>query len=140
MNLDALSAQLAPEEGTRLKPYRDSVGKLTIGVGRNLDDVGISQDEADYLLVNDIKRTVADMSRLIPWWTKLDEIRQRVLADMCFNMGTAEIAVEWPNFCRQLQAAQYDQAADNMLSSVWAKQVGPRAIRLAEMMRTGSAG
>jgi lysozyme len=131
-------SELARDEGVRLKPYRDSVGKLTIGIGRNLDDVGISRPEADYLLANDLVRTEADLDHLIPWWRTLDPVRQRVVLNMAFNMGAYEVS-HWPNWLGDVKAGQFDTASSSMLNTLWARQVGPRSTRLAAMMRTGAA-
>src|SRR4051812_9259912 len=79
--------QIRFHEGTRTKPYRDTVGKITIGIGRNLTDVGLSEDEINYLLTNDLKKVVDQLNSRLPWWSNLDVIRQRVLIDMAFNMG-----------------------------------------------------
>src|SRR5438105_4864784 len=90
MNLDALRKELIRDEALRLKPYKDTVGKLTIGVGRNLDDKGISEAEAAVLLENDIAEHVALLDAKLSWWRKLDEARQNALANMCFNMGIGQ--------------------------------------------------
>jgi lysozyme len=137
MNIELLMAELERDEGRRLKPYFDSVGKLTIGCGRNLDDVGISDREADFLLINDIEGVLADLDRQLPWWRSMDEERQRVLANMCFNMGIVKL-LTFENTLRYMQARDYQQTAQHMLDSLWARQVGPRALRLAERMKTGS--
>lgn len=68
MDIDKLSKELRNDEGVRFKPYRDTVGKLTIGVGRNLDDRGISPGEADYLLANDIRIVCDELDRRLGWW------------------------------------------------------------------------
>ena len=136
MNLDALMAELERDEGVRFRPYKDSVGKTTIGVGRNLDDVGISNVEARQLLLNDIARTTADLDKALPWWRTLDEVRQRVLVNMAFNMGTGGL-VKFRQTLVFVKAGMWGAAADGMMASLWAKQVGPRAARLAAMMRTG---
>ena len=137
MNIETLRAELMRDEGVRLKPYQDSVGKLTIGVGRNLDDVGISQDEVANLLDNDIKRTMAELDKSLPWWRNLDEVRQRVLLNMAFNLGVAGL-LGFKNTLAAIQNDKWGEAADGMLASKWAKQVGGRAQRLAVMMRTGA--
>ena len=133
-----LRAQLTRHEGLRLKAYRDTVGKLTIGIGRNLDDVGIAVDEADYLLTNDIDRAVRGLVARYPaWFPKLDPVRQAVLTNMCFNLGLTRLA----GFHRTLACVargQYGEASDAMLQSKWADQVGQRAVELAAMMRTGA--
>lgn len=136
MNRARLKLQLVHHEGIRLKPYHDSVGKLTIGVGRNLDDVGITNLEAKVLLENDIERVEAELLAKLPVYAALDDVRQRVLMDMAFNMGVAGVL----GFTQMLQAINlrdFGDAAREMLDSKWAKQVGPRAVELAEMMRSG---
>lgn len=136
MNLDAMRSELIRDEAMKLKPYRDSVGKLTIGVGRNLDDVGISQTEAAHLLDGDIQRTADALDKAIPWWRNLDEVRQRVLLNMAFNMGIAGL-LGFKHALADVQAGNYDSAAAGMLDSKWAQQVGQRAQRLADMMTKG---
>jgi lysozyme len=133
----AMVRQLRLHEGERLKPYRCTAGKLTIGVGRNLEDRGITAAESAYLLCNDIMAMETELVRALPWVTQLNEVRQRVLVDMAFNLGVVGLL----NFKRTLaaiQAGQYQQAATMMLDSKWAGQVGQRAERLARMMATGA--
>lgn len=130
-----LTTDLKLDEGLRRKPYRDTVGKLTIGIGRNLDDVGISEDEAEYLLQQDINRTMADMDRLMPWWRGLDDTRKRVLINMGFNLGVPGL-MKFKNTLAAVKEVRYADAAEGMLASKWAKQVGDRALRLAELMRS----
>jgi lysozyme len=136
--MDALISELRRDEGVRLKPYRCTAGKLTIGVGRNLDDVGITPEEADHLLRNDVARVCADLDARLPWWRGLDEVRQRVLVNMGFNLGIAGL-LGFKNTLRSVETGDYLGAAQGMLSSKWAHQVGPRAERLALMMRDGEA-
>ena len=73
-----LHEMLIRHEGLRLKPYRDTVGKLTVGVGRNLDDVGITREEALMLLNNDIAEVRREVKRAFPWFTRLNLVRQNV--------------------------------------------------------------
>jgi len=134
-NLPILKAQLRRHEGLRFKPYKDTVGKLTIGVGRNLDDKGISEQEADFLLENDIQDACIDASTL-PGFDSAGSVRQCVLVNMVFNMGIYRVR----KFSRMLAAValqNWHEAAEQMLSSLWADQVGDRAKELAEQMRTG---
>lgn len=128
-----LEEQLIYHEGIRYHAYRDTVGKLTIGCGRNLDDVGITPDEALYLLRNDIARVQEELTRTFPWFVTLSEIRARVLVDMCFNLGLAGLKTFRATLA-SLVAGDYVNAARLMLSSKWARQVGTRATRLAYMM------
>lgn len=131
----SLRDQLIRHEGLRLKPYRDSVGKLTIGVGRNLDDSGISEAEALHLLDNDIAAVKATGMRH-DWFRKLDPVRKDAILNMAFNMG-------WPRLLgfRQMIAAlermDYEEAAREALASKWADQVGNRAREVSEQLRTG---
>ena len=136
MNIGTLKLELMRDEGVRLKPYEDTVGKLTIGIGRNLDDVGITTEEAEYLLLSDIKRTAEALNNALPWWVSLDETRQRVMLNMAFNMGIRSL-LGFKNTLAAIQAGRYDEAATGMLSSRWATQVGDRAVRLSEMMKNG---
>lgn len=136
-----LIEQLRLHEGERRQPYRDTVGKLTIGIGRNLDDKGLRRDEIEYLLNNDIADARADLDRYLPWWRGLDPVRQRVLIDMSFNMGIGAPnrggLLSFVNTLSNIRQGRYAEAADMMLASKWAQQVGRRAVRLATMMRTG---
>ena len=128
-------AILKRDEGVRLFPYKDTVGKWTIGVGRNLDDVGLSMDEVEYLLSNDLKRTEME-ARKFDWYAGLDEVRQAVVLSMIFNLGPTRFR-GFANTIKSIAAGNYADAARRMLQSKWATQVGDRAVRLAKMMRTG---
>lgn len=135
MNLEALRAQIVRHEGLRLKVYNDSLGIPTIGVGRNLRDKGISEMEAMILLENDLGDVLRDLDREFPWWRHMSEIRQLVLADMAFNMGISRLK-GFRKALAGMAEGRYGYAADELLDSRWAGQVGPRALRLAHMMRT----
>lgn len=136
MNLELMVSELLRDEALRKKPYLDSVGKLTIGVGRNLADVGISESEALLLLQNDIERAVHWLNTTLPWWTQLSEARQRVLVNMTFNLGPRKL-LTFVNTLRYIQEGRYAEASEAMRQSKWAEQVGERAQRLAAMMKTG---
>ena len=128
--------QLKRDEGVRLKPYRDSVGKLTIGIGRNLDDVGIDAGEADYLLRNDVLRAGLALSTALPWTDTLDDARRGVLLNMTFNLGIAGL-LTFKNTLSLIENGHYAAAAAAMLDSKWAAQTGPRAHRLSQQMEQG---
>jgi lysozyme len=136
VNLQRLWEQLILHEGLRLKPYHCSAKKLTIGVGRNLDDVGITEEEALFLLGNDIARIIPELSQNIPAFTHLDEIRKRVLVDMGFNLGISRL-LHFRRMLAALERGDYQKAAVEMMDSKWARQVGSRAERLNHMMKTG---
>ena len=135
-SITKLQKQLTLHEGVRLKPYRCTAGKLTIGIGRNLDDVGITQDEAMLMLRTDIARALSGVRTELPWFEQLDNIRQRVLVDMAFNLGIDGL-LAFRQTLSAIATGDYDRAATEMLNSRWAGQVGERARRLARMMRTG---
>lgn len=136
MDIAELKAQLRRDEGERFKPYQDTVGKTTIGVGRNLSDMGISSVESDFLLTNDIQRVQAELNLNLSWWITLSDRRQLVLANMCFNMGISSL-LGFRNMLSECRAGNYAAAAAEMLDSKWAKQVGDRAERLARIMEDG---
>ena len=157
-----LGAEIARDEGDELRVYRCTEGKLSIGKGRNLDDFGISaaetkalgitkasvtkhgitQAQSDALFVNDIARSEADLDRKLPWWRGLDPVRQRVLLNMCFNMGIGNAQnglLSFRNTLEMIRTGRYAAAAKAMTQSKWHRQVGARAARLEAMMETGRA-
>jgi lysozyme len=136
MDNEALIRQLRLHEGERLKPYRCTAGKLTIGIGRNLEDRGITAAESAYLLANDVAAVQQQVLRSLPWVAQLDDVRQRVLIDMAFNMGIGGL-LQFKNTLATIKAGDYTKAAAMMLDSKWAGQVGQRAERLSRMMATG---
>jgi lysozyme len=129
-----LRGQLAEHEGVRRFPYKDTLGKLTIGVGRNLTDRGITPEEVHFLLAHDVAIVIEDLDHHLPWWRALSEVRQMVLADMCFNLGVSRL-LGFRNTLQMLASGNYGGTAKGMLHSKWAKQVGRRARRLALMMK-----
>lgn len=131
-----LKAQLIRHEGLRLMPYTDTVGKLTIGVGRNLTDNGISKEEALDLLDHDIAEHIETLRRNIPWIADLDPVRQDVLYNMAFNLGALGL-LQFKRTLALVRAARYEEAASAMLQSKWATQVKGRAVELAAQMKTG---
>jgi lysozyme len=135
-SLTPIEQQILQHEGLRLFPYQDTTGHFSIGVGRNLNERGISRPEAIYLMRNDILDAVAALNNGLSWWRALDPIRQRVLIDMAFNLGIAGL-LKFNLMLSHAHQGKYDQAAKEMLNSRWAQQVGQRATRLARMMETG---
>ena len=135
--IEIATEQLKVDEGLRLQPYRCTAGALTIGYGRNLDAVGITQEEADIMLRADVEIAEKGAQALVgDVWTALSPTRQAVLINMTFNLGRTRLAA-FKNFLAALRAADYQTAADEMLDSRWATQVGDRAYRLARQMRNG---
>lgn len=138
MNKDRLREQLQHDEGLRLKPYRDTVGKLTIGIGRNLDDVGVSEEECRLLFNNDVEKAIVQIKKLVPSFDTLNSIRQEVLVNMIFNMGFGALS-GFHHFLTSVENGDFDTASRQMLESQWANQVGQRAIRLSQEMKSGES-
>lgn len=136
MDIDKLKKDLINDEGYKLKLYECTAGKLTIGVGRNIEDRGISTDEAELMLQNDIRIVEAELDKALPWWRKLDEVRQRALANMAFNLGLPTL-LKFKDMLKHLQDGCWNDAANSALDSQWARQVGRRALRIALMFREG---
>ena len=131
-----LKAQLKIDEGVRHMAYTDSVGKLSIGVGRNLDDKGIRDDEMELMLMNDIQEAEDSARALVSNFDSLSDERKAVVVNLSFNMGQTVLA-QFTNTLRAINEGRFDDAADGMLASLWAKQVGARALRLSAKMRSG---
>ena len=110
------------------------MGKTTIGIGRNLDDKGLSDDEVFHLFNNDTADAIEDVRHCFSCYDQLSEARKMVLGDMAFNLGRARLA-KFVRFIGAVHLGKYDEAAEHMLDSLWAKQVGQRALTLATMMR-----
>jgi len=128
-----IEQQLEQHEGKANKPYTDTMGKITIGIGRNLTDVGLSEDEIQYLFQNDLKRVIRSLDNWLPWWREKPENIRNVLMDMCFNLGI-EGLLGFKKFLRALHEGNYLEAADEMVESKWYHQVGIRAKTLTEMV------
>jgi lysozyme len=122
-------------EGLSVLPYQCPTGHLTIGYGHNLE-LGISKEVADVLLQQDMQSAQQAVAKRFAWWAQLNEVRQFVLVDMCFNMGLAKLCT-FKKMVAALRRADYTAAASEMLNSRWAVQVGHRAQELAAMMKTG---
>lgn len=150
MNVDIpkLTASLKSHEALRRVVYDDATGDPikpgtlvrghpTIGWGRALDTCGVTEQEASYLLANNIALAVSEVTAALPWVASLDDVRARVLLEMAFQMGVAGL-LEFHDTLRCVQSGQYSVAATAMLDSEWAREQAPaRAEVLAQMMRTG---
>ncbi len=144
MDLDMLRDELERDEGVRRNPYTDSAGKRTVGIGFNLEanplpdgiTFPLCDDEIDTLYNISVANVIEAIEEHLPWWRGLDETRQRVLGNMCFNLGIVKL-LGFHNTLNQMQTGAYDAAAESMEASEWYKQVGNRAVRLVSAMRTG---
>jgi lysozyme len=143
-NLQKLIAELRRDEGVRYSVYKDTKGIDTVGVGHNLQakplppgwKYPLNDTQVNSLLDDDLEDVFHDLDRNLPWWTDLNDVRQRVIANMCFNLGIAKL-LGFRNTLVAMRQGKYGAAADGMLASAWATQVKGRAQRLADMMRKG---
>lgn len=136
---DRIKVQLRRDEGVKDHAYTDSEGYLTIGVGRLIDrrkGGRLRPHEIDYLLDNDVAEKEGELRAKLPWYDDLDEARRGVLLNMAFNLGV-EGLLKFVRTLESVRLGRYAQAAEQMLQSKWARQVGPRAERLSKQMRTG---
>lgn len=141
---EQLKNRLETDESNRKLPYDDATGrtlriitntggKVTIGIGRNLSDVGLSTEEVRYLLTNDIERVCNDLDAKLPWWRKHPEHVQYVLINMCFNLGINGLC-KFQTTLNFIKSGQYEEAASNLKHTLWHTQVGSRAIRLEDAL------
>jgi lysozyme len=135
-SLAQLTKKLIDDEDISLKPYFCPGGKLTIGVGRNLESNGISRSEAMLLLYNDIARVDGELAANVPFLTQLSQARQLVLFNMCFALGLPRF-LGFKKMLAALGAGDYPLAAEELLDSKWSREVGHRAVNLAEQLRRG---
>jgi lysozyme len=122
------------DEGLRLKPYRCTAGKLTIGYGRNLDDNGISPAEAEAMLAADVEKAAAELAKNLPWLERAPEDVKRGLINMSFNLGWPRLS-GFKQLLLALETGAYAAAAEEAMDSKWAKDVGERAKRIADLFR-----
>jgi len=139
---------LIDDEGMKEFPYFDccgkafrlckcpNQGKLSIGVGRNLEDVGLSENECIGLELNDVKRVTASLDRVFPWFAKLNTPRRIVIVSMAFNMGVEGLK-QFQKMIKSIESGDFESAGNQMLASQWAAQVKTRAVKLANLMKTG---
>lgn len=121
--------------GPELFAYRDTVGKLTIGYGRNLDDKGITRAEAELMLDNDMADALSD-AKSLPYWEQLSAVRQIVIGDMVYNLGLTKFR-KFVNLNKALTIQDYSLAGHEMKDSKWYRQTTRRAKVLVEAMKSG---
>lgn len=134
--MNQLIEQLIRHEGVKLKPYRCTAGKLTIGIGRNIEDNGISMGEAEVMLLNDLSLANHELERTFPWYAQLSSVRADALVNICFNIGITRLK-GFKLALAAMEAGDYEEAAEQFLDSRWHMQVGARALELANQIRTG---
>lgn len=136
--MSKLIEQLKRHEGVRTHAYQCTANMTTVGVGRNIDEdggLGLSVDEIEFLLQNDIKRCKQELITL-PWFPEIDSVRQDALINLCFNLGITRL-LGFKNALNAMSVGDYEKAAEEFLDSRWAVQVGNRALDVAHMIRTG---
>jgi len=145
MDIDLIETELRRDEGVKYTPYRDNSPKknLTVGIGHNLaasplpgEKYPMTDARVNQILSSDLTRTFAGLDQHLPWWRKLDEVRQRVIANMAFEMGVDGL-MTFTNTLKFIEAGSYLKAAMGMRASEWAREVPARAGRLSDAMQTG---
>tara|TARA_R100000781_G_scaffold37648_1_gene26605 strand:+ start:13762 stop:14187 length:426 start_codon:yes stop_codon:yes gene_type:complete len=139
MSNDKLIEMLKIHEGVETHAYKCSASKITIGVGRNIDPeggIGLSEDEIDYLLQNDIDRIITELDFEYGWFSDLNEARQDAMVDISFNLGQTRLR-KFQKALTAMARSDWDKAADEFMDSKWSKQVGNRAKELTRIIRTG---
>ncbi|HET8706063.1 MAG TPA: glycoside hydrolase family protein [Pseudomonadales bacterium] len=140
-SMDKLYEELATDEGKVLHTYLDSLGFLTIGIGHLVADDEfeegdtITEEQCFEIFKKDVQTAIFRLGKVYPHYSNLTDARQRALINMTFNMGMK--LANFKMMLAALDAGNYDEAANQMLNSLWAHQVGDRAKRLAQMMRAG---
>jgi len=135
MQIQRLKDQLKIHEGVVLKLYKCSQGYYTCGVGRNIQANGISMEEAELMLANDIDDCIVDLKRNIGFFNDLPETIQEVMVNLCFNIGINKL-LNFKKTIGLLRDEKYLEAGDEILRSKWSKQVGQRSHDLADMIRS----
>ena len=141
MNVTMLMKELMLDEGYKQEIYADPLGHLTFGVGhlvtKNDEEHGkevgtpVTKERIEKCLQQDIKIVLNELDLNEPWWRSLDSNRQRVIANMCFNLGYPRLK-KFKKFIYAMQISQWEKAAEEMMDSKWATQVGERAVRLRD--------
>ena len=137
--MEKLLDMLKRHEGVETHAYECSAGKITVGVGRNIDQdggIGLTDDEIDYLLQNDIERVMIELVSEYSWFNDLDDVRKDAMVDIAFNLGQTRLRL-FKRALAAMEAGKYKDAATEFLDSKWAKQVGGRALELSDMISTG---
>ena len=124
-----------------LRLYKCPAGKWSIGAGRNLQDRGITEDEARYLLNNDIRISIDELTNTFRWFTRLDETRQAAMVELHFNLGLSNLKTFKKTLSLIAEAVEgrvaWHDVGRELLNSKWADQVGRRSQVIADMLIIG---
>ena len=138
--MDQLIEMLKRHEGMKTHAYKCSEGKITVGVGRNIDKqggIGLSEDEIEYLLQNDIERVIVELSSEYEWFNSIDDVRKDAMIDIAFNLGITRLR-SFKKALAAMESGDYKKASTEFLDSRWAKQVGGRALEISDILAVGS--
>lgn len=136
---DRILQILRRHEGVKKHVYLDHLGYETIGVGRCIKEgvgLGLSEDEIDYLLTNDVNRCIKELGKSFPWFSDLDNVRRDAMINLCFQLGITKL-LKFKNFLADMAEGNYELAGPNLLDSLYAKQTPARANEIAEMIVNG---
>lgn len=131
-----LIEMLKRHEGFRSKPYRCSVGKLTIGYGRNIEDVGISRCEATMLMLEDIDQATQNVLSVLSNFNSFSANRRNALINMVFNLGINRFRL-FKKMIRAIKKNDWGEAAKQAKDSRWYKQVGIRSREIVKLIKEG---
>lgn len=136
---DRILQILRRHEGVKNHVYLDHLGYETIGVGRCIKEdvgLGLSEDEIDYLLTNDVNRCISELGKSFPWFSDLDNARRDAMINLCFQLGITKL-LKFKNFLAEMAEGNYELAGPHLLDSLYAKQTPARANEIAEMIVSG---
>ena len=137
--MNRLADQLAKHEGVKRFAYKCPAGKITVGIGRNIDSdggLGLSDDEIIYLLRNDISRIDQELTNAFRFYKELDRVRKDAMINICFNLGLTRLR-SFREALGRMEKKEYPEAAVEFLDSLWASQVGQRALDVTYMIQHG---
>jgi len=132
--LDGIVASLRREEGFRSHAYKDHLGYVTVGIGRCIEEgvgIGLSLEEAEYLLMNDVRRCIDELGKALPWASSLDNQRKEVLVELAFQMGLPNL-LKFKRMLAAMKDGQFEKASEELLDSKYAGQTPERAARYAK--------
>lgn len=134
MNFDKAKKMIALDEGLRLKPYKCTAGKLTIGYGKNIEDLGISQATADQMLQEDLERALRDCQRIFgSLFDRWSENRRLGWINLAFNLGHSRL-LQFRNTIRAARVDDWAEVEKGLRGSLWFRQVKGRAERVIGMI------
>lgn len=136
-NMAKLIEMIKRHEGVKKYVYEDSFGIKTIGVGRNLENMGLLSKEIDFLLMNDLERVITELENTFDWFSDLDGARRDAMIDIAFNLGVGSRLLSFKKALAAMSHEDYAKASIEFMDSRWAEQVGSRAVELCDMIESG---